>query len=45
MSGVRGYYGELLDREIVVENIKIADFNMMKIVIFLASQNKRLLIL
>ena len=45
MSGVRGYYGELLDREIVVEKIKIADSNMMKIVIFLTSQNKRLLIL
>ena len=45
MSGVRGYHGELLDREIVVENIQIADSNMMKIIIFSTSQNERLLML
>ena len=45
MSGVRGSDGELLEREIVVEKIKIADSNMTKIVIFLTSQNERLLIL
>ena len=45
MSGVRGCYGELLDREIGVEKIKIADSNMMNIIIFSTSQNERLLIL
>ena len=45
MPGVRGCYGELLDREIVVEKIKIADSNMMKIIIFWTSQTERLLIL
>ena len=45
MPGVRGCYGELLDREIVVEKIKIADSNLMKIIIFSTSQNERLLML